>query len=62
MIEDKGGFVEAHWDGTPETDARIQEETSATIRCIPLDRDGESGEDMLTGEPSEGRVVFAKAY
>jgi prolyl-tRNA synthetase len=54
--------VEAHWDGTPETEARIQDETSATIRCIPLDRDGESGEDMLTGEPSEGRVVFAKAY
>jgi prolyl-tRNA synthetase len=62
VLEDKGGFVEAHWDGTPETEARIQDETSATIRCIPLDRDGESGEDMLTGEPSEGRVVFAKAY
>jgi prolyl-tRNA synthetase len=62
VLEEKGGFVEAHWDGTPETEARIQEETSATIRCIPLDRDGEPGEDMLTGEPSEGRVVFAKAY
>jgi prolyl-tRNA synthetase len=62
VLEDKGGFVEAHWDGTPETEARIQEETSATIRCIPLDRDEEPGEDMLTGEPSRGRVVFAKAY
>jgi prolyl-tRNA synthetase len=57
-----GGFVWAHWDGTPETEARIQEETGATIRCIPFEREGESGTDMLTGEPSEGRVVFAKAY
>ncbi|PSQ74946.1 MAG: proline--tRNA ligase, partial [Bacteroidetes bacterium QH_9_64_21] len=57
------GFAWAHWDGTPETEARIQEETSATIRLIPFDRDGhEEGTDMLTGEPSEGRVLFAQAY
>jgi prolyl-tRNA synthetase len=62
VIEEKGGFVLAHWDGTDETEARIKDETSATIRCIPLDRDDEPGKDMLTGEPSEGRVVFAKAY
>jgi prolyl-tRNA synthetase len=59
----RGGFAWAHWDGTPETEARIQEETSATIRLIPFDRDGhEEGTDMLTGEPSEGRVLFAQAY
>jgi len=62
VIEEKGGFVLAHWDGTTETEARIKDETSATIRCIPLDRGDEPGKDMLTGEPSEGRVVFAKAY
>ncbi len=59
-VED--GFVLAHWDGTPETEARIKEETKATIRCIPFDRDDEQGEDMLTGQPSEGRVLFARAY
>jgi prolyl-tRNA synthetase len=59
----QGGFAWAHWDGTPETEARIQEETSSTIRLIPFDRDEhEEGEDMLTGEPSEGRVLFAQAY
>jgi prolyl-tRNA synthetase len=63
IIEEEGGFVWAHWDGTEETEARIQEETSATIRLIPFDReDAEPGEDMVTGEPSEGRVLFAKAY
>jgi len=59
----RGGFAWAHWDGTPETEERIQEETSATIRLIPFDRDEhEEGTDMLTGEPSEGRVLFAQAY
>jgi prolyl-tRNA synthetase len=59
----QGGFAWAHWDGTPETEARIQEETSATIRLIPFDRDEhEEGMDVLTGEPSEGRVLFAQAY
>ncbi len=61
-LEETGGFVWAHWDGTAETEARIKDETGATIRCIPLDRDDEAGEDLLTGEPSEGRVVFARAY
>ncbi|WP_456425329.1 proline--tRNA ligase [Rhodocaloribacter sp.] len=62
VLEEKGGFVLAHWDGDAETEARIKEETRATIRCIPLDRDEEPGVDMLTGKPSKGRVVFAKAY
>jgi prolyl-tRNA synthetase len=62
VLEEKGGFVLAHWDGTAETEARIKDETSATIRCIPIDREDEPGEDMLTGEPSDGRVIFAKAY
>jgi prolyl-tRNA synthetase len=63
VINDEGGFVWAHWDGTEETEARIQEETSATIRLIPFERDEhEEGEDMVTGEPSEGRVLFGQAY
>ncbi|WP_022835187.1 proline--tRNA ligase [Salisaeta longa] len=62
VIEDEGGFVWAPWDGTPETEARIQDETGATIRCIPFDRDETPGTDMVTGKPSEGRVLFAKAY
>jgi prolyl-tRNA synthetase len=63
VIDEDGGFVWAHWDGSAETEERIQQETGATIRLLPLDReDGESGEDMLTGETSEGRVLFAKAY
>jgi prolyl-tRNA synthetase len=59
---DKGGFFLAHWDGTPETEERIKEETKATIRCIPLDRKEEAGVCMVTGKPSAGRVIFAKAY
>ena len=62
VINEKGGFVRAHWDGTAETEQRIQDETGATIRCIPLDQEAEGGEDMLTGNPSTGRVLFAKAY
>ncbi len=57
-----GGFVLAHWDGTPETEERIKEETKATIRCILLDSDKTPGVDMLTGKPSEQRVVFARSY
>jgi prolyl-tRNA synthetase len=56
------GFVLAHWDGTRETEDRIAEQTKATIRCIPFDRKKEPGKCVLTGRPSEGRVVFAKAY
>lgn len=59
---EKGGFVLAHWDGTPETEDRIKEETKATIRCIPLDAEPEEGVDMLTGKPSKCRVVFARNY
>ncbi len=57
-----GGFVLAHWDGTPETEEKIKEETKATIRCIPLEGDRTPGRCMVTGKPSEGRVVFARAY
>ncbi|HTU23403.1 MAG TPA: proline--tRNA ligase [Gemmataceae bacterium] len=62
MIEEPGGFLLAHWDGTRETEDRIAAETKATIRCIPFDRNQEAGKCMVTGQPSEGRVVFAKAY
>lgn len=58
----KGGFIYAHWDGTAETEEKIKEETKATIRCIPLDPDADSGNCMVTGNPSERRVLFARAY
>jgi prolyl-tRNA synthetase len=61
-IEEPGGFLWAHWDGTRETEDRIAAETKATIRCIPFSRKKEAGKCMVTGKPSEGRVVFAKAY
>jgi prolyl-tRNA synthetase len=59
---DAGGFVEAHWDGTSETEDLIKQETKATIRCIPLDATNESGACVRTGAPSAQRVVFARAY
>lgn len=59
---EKGGFVLAHWDGTPETEEQIKEETKATIRCIPLEGDETPGIDMISGKPSARRVVFARAY
>ena len=59
---DKGGFVEAHWDGTAETEDKIKDLTKATIRCIPLDAKEEEGKCILTGNPSNKRVIFAKAY
>ena len=62
IIENKGGFVYAHWDGTDETEQKIKELTKATIRCIPLDCKEENGLCILTGKPSSRRVVFAKAY
>lgn len=62
IIEDKGGFVTAHWDGTTETELKIKELTKATIRCIPLDAKLEKGKDMLSGKDSNKRVLFAKAY
>jgi prolyl-tRNA synthetase len=52
----------AHWDGTPETESKIKEETKATIRCIPIDNKLEDGVCMVTGKPSTQRVVFALAY
>ncbi|MFN3758549.1 MAG: proline--tRNA ligase [Algoriphagus aquaeductus] len=62
VLENKGGFVSAHWDGTTETEEKIKELSKATIRCIPLDRKEEVGACVLTGKPSNGRVLFAKAY
>lgn len=61
-LEKEGGFFLAHWDGTKETEEKIKNETKATIRCIPLDREEEAGVCMVTGKKSAGRVVFAKAY
>jgi prolyl-tRNA synthetase len=59
---EKGGFILAHWDGTSETESKVKEETQATIRCIALDQVLEDGKCMVTGNPSTGRVIFAKAY
>lgn len=59
---EKGGFLMCHWDGTPETEERIKEETKATIRCIPLNGDTTPGTCMVTGKPSAQRVVFARSY
>lgn len=62
IIENKGGFVYAHWDGTTETELAIKEKTKATVRLIPLDSEKEIGKCIFSGKPSEQRVVFAKAY
>jgi prolyl-tRNA synthetase len=62
QVEEPGGFLLAHWDRTRATEDRIAAETKATIRCIPFDQVKEAGKCMVTGQPSEGRVVFAKAY
>ncbi len=62
VLEEKGGFLSCHWDGTVETEKRIKEETKATIRCIPLDAKEEEGICIFTGKPSKQRVLFAKAY
>ena len=61
-IEEKGGFVYAHWDGTTETELKVKEETKATIRCVPLEGESEEGSCIVTGRPSKQRVIFAKAY
>ncbi|MDZ7690242.1 MAG: hypothetical protein U5K69_03630 [Balneolaceae bacterium] len=61
VIEEKGGFVYAHWDGTAETEEKIKEETKATIRCIPFD-EGEEGKCMVTDNPSSQKVIFARSY
>ena len=62
LLDDKGGFLAAHWDGTPETEEAIKEKTKATIRCIPLNNTMENGKCILTGKPSKQRVLFARAY
>jgi prolyl-tRNA synthetase len=62
VLESKGGFIAAHWDGTAATEEKIKTETKATIRCIPFDQIKEEGKCMVTGQPSQGRVLFAKAY
>ncbi len=59
---EKGGFIYAHWDGTPESEQKIKEKTKATIRCIPIDNKQENGKCILTGNDSKQRVVFARAY
>lgn len=62
QLDGKGGFISAHWDGTPETEQRIKDETKATIRLIPLDGKFEEGKCILTGKPSKQRVIFARSY
>lgn len=62
VLDEKGGFILAHWDGTTETEELIKAETKATIRCIPRDGDKTPGKCMVTGKPSAQRVLFAKAY
>ena len=62
VLENKGGFISAHWDGSAETEDKIKELTKATIRCIALDRKEEAGICVYTGKSSKGRVLFAKAY
>ncbi len=62
ILDAKGGFILAHWDGTPETEEKIKEETKATIRCIPIKSGEEEGRCIYSGKPSHRRVIFARAY
>jgi prolyl-tRNA synthetase len=62
LLEEKGGFISAHWDGTAETEEKIKNETKATIRCIPTEQSKEEGVCIYSGKPSRQRVLFAKAY
>ena len=62
LLDGKTGFISAHWDGTPETEQKIKEETKATIRCVPLDNKLEDGVCIYSGKPSTQRVLFARAY
>jgi prolyl-tRNA synthetase len=62
LLDEKGGFISAHWDGTAETEDAIKEKTKATIRCIPLNNQKEEGKCILSGKPSGERVLFARAY
>ena len=62
ILNNKGGFISAHWDGTDETEKKIKEETKATVRCIPLYNPQENGKCVYSGKPSKQRVIFARAY
>ena len=62
LLDEKTGFISAHWDGTAETEEAIKEKTKATIRCIPLNNQLEDGKCIFTGKPSTQRVLFARAY
>ena len=62
LLDEKGGFISAHWDGTAESEAKIKEQTKATIRCIPLNNKQEEGRCIFSGKPSKERVLFARAY
>ena len=62
ILDSKGGFISAHWDGTTETEMKIKQETKATIRCIPIDNEKEEGKCIYSGKPSSQRVLFAKSY
>ena len=62
ILDEEGGFILAHWDGTPETEEAIKEKTKATIRCIPFDAPEEDGKCIFSGKPSKRRVVFARSY
>lgn len=62
VLENKGGFISAHWDGSGDTEQKIKEATKATIRCIPLNQKEEAGICVYSGQPSKGRVLFARAY
>jgi prolyl-tRNA synthetase len=62
ILDEKGGFVYAHWDGSAETEEKIKEETKATIRCIPLNNKPEKGTCIYSGKPSDQKVIFARAY
>jgi prolyl-tRNA synthetase len=62
VLDEEGGFIMAHWDGTAETENRIKEETKATIRCIPFGQPDEDGKCVYSGKPSSRRVLFARSY
>ena len=62
VLDEKGGFLLAHWDGTPETEELIKAETKAKIRCIPVDAPEEEGKCIISGKPSHRRVIFARSY
>ena len=62
VLDNQGGFIMAHWDGTVETEEKIKEETKATIRCIPFDSPDEDGKCVYSGKPSKRRVLFARSY